>query len=367
MNSEPSNSASSSGEPITQSPSQEYALPDHEESPKLESNDLNQELAGSEPASRSPAQGYVPSHHQDGVETESKASNQKISGREPTARSPVQEHSFSRSREGQESSFAMAIQSVLYDDNRQATVSSQRIPNVHPESMVTAESTDSTRSHGFGQDPREYSAIAGSPNRQQAQFTGADWSSGYDSLSDDSSINESSVDTQTKARAEGGYPWNQSGAAQPLSRQDPPSNASYIPFNTTSQEKIILPQPTTDILTLPAGEFDPWRSQDEHFPLTNNTSPPSNGQVLDPTPFHRCFSWPPVLWSGVHPSVYESRILEGPVHSLPHQFRTGTTRPPGPPLKPLDGPRANEIANEQQRRVMTEIRKGERWLNGGHS
>ena len=345
---DPSNSVSSSGEPITQSPSQEYALLDHEDGLKLESNNLNQELAGSEPASRSPVQGYVPPHHQDGVERESKVSEQEISGREPTARSPVQEDSFSRSQEGQASSVTMVVQSVLCDDNEQAPDSSQRIPNFNPESMVTDESTDSIRSHGFGQDSRECSAIAGFPNRQQAQLTGSDRSSGYASLGDNSSRNESSVDNQTKARAEGEHTWNHSGPARPVLRQGPRSNASYLPFNTRPHEKIVLPEPTVDFLPSPE-DFDPHRSQDEHFSLTNNTSPPSNGQVLDPTPPYRRAPWPPVRWSGVHPSVWESRSLEGPVHDL--RLRTGTTQPPGPPLKPFDGPWANQTAIEQQMRV----------------
>ena len=104
----------------------------------------NDEARSSEPVIESPTQEYVLPNHQCDRKLESNAvSNQRISGSEPSSDSPAQENLFPSGQEGGESSVAMVVHQIFDDDGRQTTVSLPRSAAFHTVNMVSEKFSNS--------------------------------------------------------------------------------------------------------------------------------------------------------------------------------------------------------------------------------
>ena len=367
MDSDHSNDASGKSEPITVSPAQEYGLPDHQDGLKLESNVSNPEVAGRGPDSELPVQEHAPPKRGDGVESDSSDPNQEITGSESDPKPAAQEHLFLGSQEGQQSAVPTAVHPVIRNDNGQAGVWVPRIPVHRPMNTTTHGSIYSIRLEGFGKDPREYCAAAGLPDRQQAQLSESEYeySSQYSwqghqggdiaQVSNSSVRDSSSVHNRTGAGAEPRYPRNQSGAAEPYSQHDSRGNATRINSNAASHGEIVFAPVRTNTPQLP-GTSAPHRDQDSGLSPTNTSLLPTS-DLIDSTQVDQ-WSIQPI--TSLLPSIYESRSVEPQtVGGQPAHFVQGPTRPPGPPLKPLDCVRSEAVAQEQWRRFMLETKRRE--------
>lgn len=154
---------------------------------------------------------------------------------------------------------------------------------------------------------------------------------------------------RTRIAAEAKYPGSHSGAAEQNLHQDPRNNAPSTTLNTASPgEKVLPPRQTKPAPLLERTES--YRSHDSKpFPLTdnnNNSSLPSISKVVN---FTQVDQWPLRQLASL-PSVYGYwRVKWWPKDGQPLYSVQRPIQPPGPPLKPLDGKQAEEIAQEQWR------------------
>ena len=315
MDCDESNNEARSSEPVTVSPTQEYVLPDHEDDSKLESGAV---------------------------------SNQGVLEEEPTSKSPVQEHLLHGTQADYETSVAMTVRRIVKNDDRQTTVSLSRNPALHPVTMVSE-----------GHTSREKSPAAARFEIQQPQvrpsnrYSSYNWQQGNMLQTRDSSAREcSSVDDKKRPRAEITYPKNNIRAGP-----DPSlcQNAPETTFDTVSHGRNVNPRSQLATQSLPKVPDTHWNQKKRLPPI--DTRLPSFAELCQckPSPVDIWSSRPnhslPWLW----PSMYESRHLQPQTPSnLPPQLVQGRTGHLGPPLKPLDNPKAEEIAQEQQRSVMRE-------------
>lgn len=382
MDSEHSNDASGTHGPSTESPTQTYVLPGHQDGLKPESSILNQDGAGSGPNSKSPAQGYVLPNHEGGSKLEPDDADQEDAGSELNAESAAQEHFSPSGQEGQESSVTVTEQRVVDYDNRRAAIPFPRIPVHRPMNTVTDESLYKLRSEGFGKDSSEYTAAAGLPNRQQAQLLGSYRSSKQQHWQGNNMAQASNppardslaTNGQTRAGAEARYPTKHSGAAEQNLHQDPRNNAPSTTLYAASPGENVFPPMRRTLPPLPEISV-PYRSHDYKPPPllvtnnnnnsnnSNNSSLPSINQIIDATQADQWGSQqlPPLELDHLHSSVYESRSVNWrPGYGQPPHFHIGPTQPPGPPMKPFDGDIAEDIGQEQWRIVMLERKRRER-------
>ena len=301
----------------------------------------------------SPTQEYALPNHQDGIKPEPNVSNQRVLGSELSSKSPAQEHIYPRSQEGQESSVTMGIHQLLNHDHEQTVVSVPRSPTFHPINMASEEYSCSPQSDGSGRESREQSPTAERQDREQPQLRTLNGSSEYSRRESDmiqtwdSAGESSSVDDPKRAGAEVIYPRGQFGAGQPIFDQGSCNKAPGLTSDT-------LPplQMTTILLPETSG---PYRDQETRLPPTENISLPSMAELGYPPQHNRWGLRPKYQWSGFLPDIYETRRLESPTaHGQAPRLIQGPTQPLGPPLKPFDGARSEEVAREQWARVMRE-------------
>lgn len=244
------------------------------------------EARSSEPITESPTQGYVLPNHQDGIKLESNISNQGVLGSESSSNLPAQEHILPRSQEGMEYFAAMAVHSVINDGREQTSVSLPQSSEHRPVDVVSEECSYNPQSDSSGEESRE---LDGSSEYSWRE-------SNMTQTWDSSARNLSSVDDQRRTGTEFIYLSNYYGAGPPV-----------------LNELVDAPQ------------TDRWRSR------------------------------PNYQWSGYLPDIYESRRLESQcVDGRQPILVQGPTQHFGPPLKPFDGPRSEDIAIEQWRRVSME-------------
>lgn len=347
MDCDQSSNDARSSEPITESPTQEYVLPNHQDGIKLESNVSNQGVPGSGSSSKLPAQEHFSSRSQEGQEPPVAESSSDL---------PMQEHIFPRNQEDEGPSAAMAVHGVINDDNEQTAISIGRSSELRPVNIVSEECSYSTQSDSSRRESREQ---FGRPDSQQPQLENSDGSSelkwresNMAQTWDSSARIISSVDDQRRTGAELIYPWNHDGAGPPVLYQGLRSSASCTTFDTLSHGGDDLSP--LQMTTLPLPETSgPLRNRCS--PPTNNNSLPSISELVDIPQVDRWRSRPNYQWSGYLPDIYETRRLESqPVDGRPPLLVQGPTQHLGPPLKPFDGPKFEEAAREQWRRAMRE-------------
>lgn len=336
---EASSSSSSSSGPITESPPQEYALPDQQDDLKLDSTVSNQELLAGESKDGEP---------KDGEPKDEEPKDGEPKDGEPTSNSPTQEHLLSRSREGEKSSAVMTVDRMINHDHDQTAVPLPRSPTFHPVNIVSED--------GSGQEPREQSPAVGRAQSQQPQLGGLHVSSGH-------SWRESNVAQPSNASAGGSFRLNDQRrtkvqvidpsyhpkASPPVFGRAPWDNAPGSRFDRLFQGGRVLPPLNT---TVPSSEKPgPHQDQGGRSPSINNSKLPSIAEFDRPPQHNLWKSEPKYKWCGHLPDVNESRRLEEQTtDGRPSQLVRGPTQALGPPLKPLDGERAEAIAQEQWRR-----------------
>ena len=288
----------------------------------------------------------------------SNLSHQRALGSEPSSTSPAQEHIFPGSQEGQESSVAMDVHRGYNDDKRQTAVSFPRSSESHPTNGLE-ESSYSPQSDSSGNESSEQSPTAGRPDSEQPQLRGIHafsehswWESNVAQIWDPSVRQSSSVDDQRRAGAEARQPWNHVGAFEPVLDLSPRNDAPDATFNALSHGGNV--HRPLQMTTLPLPEMPgSHRNQEERLPPIDNTSLPSIAELLDPQPVDRWRSRPKYHWSGFLPDIYETRRLEWQTaDGRPPALVQGPTPHHGPPLKPLDNAKAEDVAIEKWRLVV---------------
>lgn len=325
----------------------------------MERDQSNDEGRTSEPVTESPAQEYFLPNHADGfIKLEYDVSNQECLDDEPPSRSLAQERLPSENQEGQDSSVTAAVRRVLDHDHGQTAVSFPPGTTSRPVNMVLEECSYSPQPDGLSQEPREQPPTAGRPESQQPQFGNLNQSSGYSwqanivSQTWDASVRDSSSGNGQR-RAESGltHAKDHSRAGQPVLDQAPRINGPGATVDTQSHEgNVLAPLQMTGP---PSSEIpSPHDNQEQRLPPIENISLPPIPEVVNPS-ISRWRLRPNYQWSGYLPDIYESRRFEVQTASgQPRRLVRGPTQPLGPPMKPFDEQRSEERAREQWRRVM---------------
>ena len=260
-----------------------------------------------------------------------------MTGSEPVPNPPAQEHLYPRSHEAQEPAPIMAVRAV------------SPFPQVpafqQPVNMVTLESTGSLRLNGSGQDSRGYNSTVGDSNWQQARHPTYDRSSQYSrqggniaEASNSSAWEPLRIGSQSRAGQETGYPWNPSAAAQPAMNHDSRHDYPLTTSNAASYGETALPPAQTHTAPVPETS-GPYRNQHRQLP-----------------PLHEFVKLPPLTESadstrtdqGYPPPRHGRSVYIPPVGGKLPVLIPGPTQPLGPPLKPLDGPKAEAVAQEME-------------------
>lgn len=300
-----------------------------------------------------PPQHYGLPKHVDGLKLESNVSDQGFLDSEPSSKSPAQEHIFPRSREGQKSPVAMSDHRLISHDHERTALPFTQSPIFCPVNRVSEECSYGPQWDGSGQESKEQSPTAGFSNSQQPQTRKVNGSLEYSwresniaRTGDSSAMGSSSVDDQRRAGAEIRYRRNHLKAGQPVLDQGPRNKAPGTTFDTLSHRI-----PSSQMTDLPLPEMSgPHRNQELGLPPVDSPSLSSIAEFDEQASRWRLR--PNYQWFGFLPDIYETRRLE---------WRTGDGRPGliqgptphlGPPLKPFDDARSEEMAIEQWRRVV---------------
>ena len=338
-----SNDADGHRVPVIESLAQQYIPPPPEEGygpePTIStSNPLTQE--------------FTLPYYGGGLRPESSVSTQVVTGSEPVPNPPAQERLYPRGHEAQEAATIMAVQEV--------SPFPQILAFQQPVNMVTHESTGSLRLNGSGQDLRGYNSTIGDSNRQQASHPTYDRSSQYSWQGGNTAEASNSlareplhIGSQTRAGQEARYLWNSSAAASPAMNHDSHHDYPFTTFNAVSYGEIVLPP--VQMNTAPVPETgDPYRNQHMRLPsLQEVISLPPLTEFADSTRADQGHPPPRHGQSVYVPNPSEGqRLGEWAVGGKPPALIPGPTQPLGPPLKPLDGPRAEAITHEQWTALM---------------
>ena len=340
-----SNAAGGHREPVTESLAQYYFLP-----PREEGHGPGSTISISNP----PTQQYVSPYTEDGLRPESSVSTQGVTGSEPAPNPRAQERLYPRSHQAQESAPITAVQAV--NPFLQIPAFQQ------PVNMIRHESTRSLRLNGSGQDPRGYNSTIGVSDRQQARHPTYDRSSEYiwqggntAEASNSSARDPLHIGSQSTARPEARYLWNPFAAAQPAMNQYSRHNYPFTTSNVASYGGTVFPPTQTNTGPVPETNGANRNQYMMRLPPPQETSLPPLTKFADFTRADQGHLPPRHTGSVRLPNPFEGRRLEeravggklpvlvpGPIHPL------------GPPLKPLDGPRAEAMAQKQWRSVMVE-------------
>ena len=345
--------------PVTESLAQQYIPP-----PPEEEYEPGLTVSTSHPLTQESVLPYC----EGGLRPESSVSTQVVTGSEPVPNPPAQERLYSRGYEAQEAPTIMAGQAV------------PPFPPVRafqqPVNVATHESTERLRLNGSGQDLRGYNSTIGDSKRQQAYHPTYDRSSQYSRQGGNTAEASNSlareplhIGSQTRAGQEARHQWNPSAAAQPAMNHDSHHHDPFITSNAVSNGGTDFPPAQTNTAPVPE-TGDPYRNQHMRVPVSETGDTDRNQRMRltapeqatnDRTPRINANSTradqghPPPRhgWSVSMPDLREGRRLEErAVGGKPPALIPGPTQPLGPPLKPLDGPEAEAIAQEQWRPVM---------------
>lgn len=361
-----SNDEARTSEPITESPPQEYALPDQQDDLKLGSSVANQEHLDGEPDEQDGLrlestvlnQEHLDGepNEQDGLKLDSTVSNQEHLDGEPTSNSPAQERFVPSNQEGQKSSAVTIVDRIINLGQDQTAVPLSRRATFRPVIIVSEEVS--------GQEPKEQSPAVGRARIQQPQLGGVQGSLAYGwqesnvaQPSGASAGESSSLNDQRRTEVQVSDPSSHLKAGSPALGREPQGNAPGSRFDTLFQGGRVLPPLHMTQRPLPKlpGPNQNQEEQPFRLPLIAELDRPSKHTRWDSQRKHG--------WRGYVPDVYESRRLEEQTaDGQPRQLVEGATQPLGPPMKPFDSKTAEAVAQEQCRRLQrdTEIRENSR-------
>ena len=332
---------------------------------KMDCDQSNSGAKSSELTLRVPDFQYLMRKQEDDLEPESNVADEEALGGEPSSTSSAQGHIVPRRQEGQDLAVVMPVQQMTnYENGRTATPSAQ---NAMLQSVNGTSSSYDPPSDGSRKESSELSRTVGRSESQQSQSRDVDGALKDSGLGGNifqngefSAGRSSSADDKRGEGAEVGGPVQHLEGDRPAFDQIYHNDGADIPSHRLPPLWSVLSRSETDPLRLletGMSTFGPGRDVEQIFQPTDDTILPSIAE-LDAN-VHRWRSRPNYQWTGFLPPEYETRrverrtvddqlvLLHGPTHM-------------GPPLKPLDGPRAEEVAIEQWRRMIRDrdIREG---------
>ncbi|KAM0799312.1 hypothetical protein BDR22DRAFT_822614 [Usnea florida] len=331
----------------------------------MDSDQSNNGATSSETTRRLPSYQYIMLKEEDDLEPESNIADGEALGGEPSSTSSAQDHVVPRSEEGQELAVALPVrQMTSYDNGRTAIPSSQNavFQSVNGDSYSYDPPSDSS-----GKESSELSRTVGRSESQQSQSRDVDGAlkdSGLEvniSQNGESSAgHSSSADDKRGEGAEVGGPVQHLEGDRPALDQVSHNDGGGTPFNRVPSLWSVLSRSETDTLPLletGMSTSGPSRNDEQIFHPTDDTILPSLAEV--DANVHRWGLRPKYQWTGFLPPEYETRRVERRTVDNKLVLFHGPTHM-GPPLKPLDGPRAEEVAIEHWRRTMRDrdIREG---------
>ena len=236
-----------------------------------------------------------------------------------------------------------------------------------PVNMFTHESTESHRFDGGSrQDSRGYRSTIMVSDRQQALHPAYDRSAEYSwqganttEASFSSARDPLHIGSQTTVGPEVRYLPHPSAAAQPAINHDSRHNSPFTTSNAVSYGGTAFLPAQTDTTPLPETS-GPYRGHHMRLPpLQQVINPSPTTGFADSTRADQGHPLPRHGRTVYLPKLGEGRLLEKrAVGGQPPILIPGPTRPLGPPLKPLDGPRAEAIAQEQWNSLMLDNDRG---------
>lgn len=411
VDSDYSNDASGSSALTTASPAQDYYLPNHKDTSKLESNSSNEIYADKKPTKLASYQGIMESDHSSdsdslndsdysnntpgssesevepaGLEVylhdpsylesyrvviEEDHSNDKFRTSEPGVEDPAQRYSLPHDEDISKPESNIANQGFAVDKPIPAStapnpalldredsvkdkpeVSNQqyagRVP--HPESTMQ-EYPYTRRPESFGQRSERPTTAADGADNPPAKRPRLNGYSGHGSSQNSSTQN-------SNASAGGSSSFNGQGRARSKAKnctgatfpngQNPRQNAPSTTSKTSSHQRTGFP-PSRMPPVRPAGVPWPQSDQEMEIPSIREPSKPSAPEWVDYVQGNPQSSRPMCLL----PNAFESRRLEVQGEGgQPGRLIQGPTQLRGPLLKPFDGPEANKIADKQWMGVM---------------
>ena len=331
----------------------------------MDRDQLNNGAQSSEPIRGLPAYQYIMPKEEDGLEPESNVADREALGGEHGSTSAAQDHVVPRSQEGQDSAVALPIRQILDHEHGRVAIASAQNPIL--QSVKVTSCSYGSPSDGSGKQSRELSRTVGRSESQQPQSRKVDGSlednglEGNVAQNGESSARHSpSADDKRVDGAEVGGPVQHLEGDQHVLDQVSRNDAAGTTFNTLPPLWSVLPQFQTDTLPLlepGMSTFGPSRNDEQIRPPISNTILPSTAEF--DANVHRWGWRPRYQWTGFLPPEYETRRFERRTVDNKLVLFHGPTHM-GPPFKPLDGPRAEEVAIERWRRTMRdrEIREG---------
>ena len=333
----------------------------------MDSDQSNNGVRSGEPTRGLPAYRYIMPKEGDNLEPESNIADREALGGEPSSTSSAQDHVAPRSQEGQDLSVALPVRQIINHENGRTAIPSAQ--NAILQSVNGAVFLYDPPSDGSGKESSELSRTVGRSESQQSQSRDVDGALRYSGLEGNISQNgESSAghfssadDDKRGEGAEVGGPVQHLEGDRPALDQVSHNDGAGTPFNNRMPALwTVLSRSETDNLPfLDTGmtTHGPSRNDEQICHPTDDTILPSIAEV--DTNVHRWALRPKYQWTGFLPPEYETRrvgprtadnklvLFHGPTHL-------------GPPFKPLDGPRAEEVAIEHWRRTVRDrdIREG---------
>ena len=329
-------------------------------------SDLSNDGAkSSEPTRGLPAYQYIMLKKEDDLEPESNIADGEALNGEPSSTLSAQDHVAHRSQEGQDLAVALPVRQLTnFENGRTAIPSSQ---NAAFQSVNGASYSYDPPSDGSGKESSELSRTVGRSESQQSQSRDVDGALNDSGLEGDISQNgessaghSSHADNKRGEGAEVGGPVQHLEGDRPALDQVPHNDEAGTPFNRVPPLWSVLSRSETDTLPLletGMSTTGPSRNDEQIFHPTDDTILPSLAEI--DANVHRWGLRPKYQWTGFLPPEYETRRVERRTVDNKLVLFHGPTHM-GPPFKPLDGPRAEEVAIEHWRRTVRDrdIREG---------
>ena len=302
---------------------------------------------------------------EDNLEPESNVADGEALGGEPSSTLSAQDHVVPRSQEGQDSPVALPVRQITnYENGRTAIPSAQNatLQSVNGTFWSYGPPLDGSR-----KESSELSRTVGRSESQQSQSRDVDGALKDSGLEGNVSQNgESSAGHSSSADDKRGEGFEVGGPVQHLEGdrlaldQVSHNDGAGTPWNTLPPIWSVLSRSEIDSLPLletGMSTFGPSRNDEQIYHPTDDITLPSFAE-LDAN-VHRWRLRPKYQWTGFLPPEYETRRVERRTEDNKLVLFHGPTHL-GPPFKPLDGPRAEEVAIEHWRRTMRDrdIREG---------
>ena len=320
-------------------------------------SDQSNGAKSSEPTRGLPAYQYIIPQEEDDLEPESNIADGKAVGDDPSSTSSAQDHVVPRSQEGQDLAVALPVRQMINHENGRTAIPSAQ--NAISQPVNGASYSYDPPSDGSGKESSELSRTVGRSESQQSQYRDVDGALRDSGLEGNISQNgessaghSSSADDKRGEGTEVGGPVQHLEGDRPALDQVSHSNGAGTPFNSVPPLWSVLSRSETDKLPLletGMSTFGPSRNDEQICHPTDDTILPSITEV--DANVHRWRLRPKFEWTGFLPPEYETRRVERRTADNELVLIHGPTHL-GPPFKPLDGPRAEEVAIEHWRRTI---------------